>query len=101
MPTLCVTHDWVEALTLADEVAVMAGGRILQTGSPDSVFSRPANAEVAAIVGVETVIAGKVVGLQDGLAAFDVAGKQPWALEAGGKREGVYLFVSGEEVILE
>ena len=63
----------------------MAGGRILQTGSPDSVFSRPANAEVAAIVGVETVIAGKVVGGQDGLAAFDVACKQLWAVEASGK----------------
>src|SRR5439155_27300037 len=53
MPTLCVTHDWVEALTLADDVAVMAGGRILQTGSPDQVFSKPANADGAAMVGVE------------------------------------------------
>jgi len=101
MPTLCVTHDWVEALTLADQVAVMAGGRILQTGSPDSVFSRPANAEVAAIVGVETVTAGKVVGRQDGLAAFDVAGKQLWAVEASGKGEEFYLCIRAEDVILE
>src|SRR5207244_11720649 len=42
IPALCVTHDWVEALSLADEVAVMAGGRILQTGAPDQVFRRPA-----------------------------------------------------------
>src|SRR5438309_318491 len=101
IPALCVTHDWVEALTLADEVAVMAGGRILQTGSPDSVFSRPANAEVAAIVGVETVTAGKVVGRQDGLAAFDVAGKQLWAVEASGKGEALYLCSRAEDVILE
>src|SRR2546427_1647045 len=79
----------------------MAGGRILQTGSPDQVFSRPANAEVAAIVGVETVIAGKVVGRQDGLAAFDVAGKQLWAVEASGKGEAVYLCIRAEDVILE
>src|SRR2546426_7741056 len=101
MPTLCVTHDWVEALTLADQVAVMAGGRILQTGSPDSVFSRPANAEVAAIVGVETVIAGKVVGRQDGLAAFDVAGKQLWGAGGGGQGGGVYLLIRGAGVMLE
>src|SRR5206468_12903766 len=87
MPTLCVTHDWVEALTLADEVAVMAGGRILQTGSPDHVFSKPANAEVAAIVGVETVILGRISGRQDGLAVFDVGGKQLWVVEASGKGE--------------
>src|SRR3989454_5998215 len=98
MPTLCVTHDWVEALTLADQVAVMAGGRILQTGSPDSVFSRPANAEVAAIVGVETVTAGKVVGRQDGLAAFDVAGKQVRGGEASGQREELFFFLRAEEV---
>src|SRR2546427_6817054 len=79
----------------------MAGGRILQTGSPDQVFSRPANAEVAAIVGVETVTAGKVVGRQDGLAAFDVAGKQPWAVGASGKGEEFYLCIRAEDVILE
>src|SRR2546425_5003466 len=99
MPTLCVTHDWVEALTLADEVAVMAGGRILQTGSPDSVFSRPANAEVAAIVGVETVTAGKVVGRQDGLAAFDVAGEQLLAVEESGKSEGVFILILARGVM--
>src|SRR2546426_6386902 len=84
MPALCVTHDWVEALTLADEVAVMAGGRILQTGSPDQVFSRPANAEVAAIVGVETGIAGEVAGRQGGFAGVGVGGKAALALGAKG-----------------
>ena len=101
MPTLCVTHDWVEALALADEVAVMAGGRILQTGSPDHVFSKPANAEVAAIVGVETVILGRVSGRQDGLAAFDVGGKQLWAVEASGQGEEFYLCIRAEDVTLE
>src|SRR5256712_9262163 len=101
MPTLCVTHDWVEALMLADQVAVMAGGRILQTGSPDSVFSRPANAEVAAIGGVETVTAGKVVGRQDGLAAFDVAGEELLGGGAGGERGGVFFFLLGQGGSLE
>jgi len=84
-----------------DDVAVMAFGRIHQNVSPDSVFSRPENAEVAAIVGVETVTAGKVVGRQDGLAAFDVAGKQLWAVEASGKGEAFYLCIRAEDVILE
>ena len=52
-PVMCVTHDSLEALTLADEVAVVAGGRIVQVGPPDEVFSRPVDAQVAAIVGVD------------------------------------------------
>src|SRR2546428_3724012 len=62
MPTLCVTHDWVEALTLADEVAVMAGGRILQTRSPESLFSRPANAATASAGPAATGTTGETAG---------------------------------------
>jgi iron(III) transport system ATP-binding protein len=46
-----VTHDQEEALSLADCVAVMSRGRILQLGSPHEVYLRPASREVAAFVG--------------------------------------------------
>ena len=46
-----VTHDQVEALTLADRVAVMGAGRVRQLGRPDEVYSRPANRFVAAFLG--------------------------------------------------
>jgi iron(III) transport system ATP-binding protein len=46
-----VTHDQEEALSVADTVAVMERGRILQSGSPEAVYRRPASAEVARFVG--------------------------------------------------
>jgi multiple sugar transport system ATP-binding protein len=46
-----VTHDQVEAMTLGDRVAVMHQGRILQVGSPMSVYRNPANLYVAKFIG--------------------------------------------------
>ncbi|WP_409046874.1 ABC transporter ATP-binding protein [Microbacterium sp. HA-8] len=48
---LLVTHDQEEALSLADHIAVMMGGRILQWGSPVEVYERPATPWVARFVG--------------------------------------------------
>ncbi len=101
IPTVCVTHDWVEVLALADEVAVLGGGRVLQVGPPDEVFSRPAGADVAAIVGVETVVAGKIVERVDDLAALDVGGVRLWAVDARGQGGECYLCIRAEDVTLE
>ncbi|MFQ8432300.1 ABC transporter ATP-binding protein [Amaricoccus sp. W119] len=46
-----VTHDQVEAMTLADRIAIMRGGLILQLGSPDEIYNRPANKYVAEFIG--------------------------------------------------
>jgi multiple sugar transport system ATP-binding protein len=46
-----VTHDQVEAMTLASRVAVMRGGRIQQIGAPGEVYARPANMFVAGFLG--------------------------------------------------
>ncbi|MBC8075555.1 MAG: ABC transporter ATP-binding protein, partial [Chloroflexales bacterium] len=48
---LFVTHDQEEALSLADQVAVMLEGRILQVGRPATIYERPTTREVAAFVG--------------------------------------------------
>ena len=46
-----VTHDQVEALTMADRIAVMDGGRLKQYATPDEIYRRPANTTVARFVG--------------------------------------------------
>jgi multiple sugar transport system ATP-binding protein len=46
-----VTHDQVEAMTMADRVAVMEDGRLQQLGPPQEVYDRPANAFVARFIG--------------------------------------------------
>jgi len=50
-PTVIVTHDQLEALTMADRIAVMRDGKIEQVDTPHNVFSRPANLFVAGFIG--------------------------------------------------
>jgi molybdopterin-binding protein len=59
--TLQVTHDFDEALRLGDLVAVLAEGRIAQSGTPEQVFRYPNSAFIAQFVGSGNVIAGEVV----------------------------------------
>ena len=59
---LFVTHDQVEALSLADRVAVMNQGRILQEGAPADVYARPNDLFVARFLGAANVLAGRVEG---------------------------------------
>ncbi len=65
--TVFVTHDQDEAMLLGDRVAVLLDGQIRQIGTPEDIFSAPADAEIAAFVGVETVIAGQVTSAEEGL----------------------------------
>ena len=46
-----VTHDQVEAMTMADRIVVLRGGRIEQVGSPLELYNRPANQFVAGFIG--------------------------------------------------
>ncbi len=49
--TVYVTHDQVEAMTLADRIVIMSGGRIQQIGTPDQIYSDPVNTFVAGFIG--------------------------------------------------
>jgi multiple sugar transport system ATP-binding protein len=49
--TVIVTHDQLEALTMADRIAVMRAGRIEQIATPHEIFARPANLFVAGFIG--------------------------------------------------
>jgi ABC-type sugar transport system ATPase subunit len=46
-----VTHDQVEAMTMADRIAVISDGRIQQVGAPQDVYEKPANLFVASFIG--------------------------------------------------
>jgi multiple sugar transport system ATP-binding protein len=49
--TVYVTHDQIEAMTMADKIVVMQGGRIEQVGAPLDLYDRPANTFVASFIG--------------------------------------------------
>ena len=58
--TLQVTHDFEDAMRLGDVVAVLARGRIAQSGSPETVFKFPNSPFVAEFIGTGTVLKGMV-----------------------------------------
>ena len=102
IPTVVVTHDRLEALALGDDLVVLDAGRIVQRGPVQEVFSRPANLTVAGIVAVETVQPGRVLEVQNGLAAVLVGSARLTAV-AGDLPAGVtevFACIRAEDVIL-
>jgi len=61
-----VTHDQVEALSMADRMAVMNRGRVEQLGSPREVYKHPANAFVAGFIGESNFLRGTVTATEPG-----------------------------------
>ncbi len=60
------THDTTEALSLADQVAVVHGGRLAQIGTPEQVYAEPVDATVAALTGTSSVLRGTTHRNPDG-----------------------------------
>ncbi len=91
-----VTHDQEEALSLADRLAVMREGRVVQVGPPEQVYARPADRWAAQFVGEVNVLPGvsRAAGVETRLGVFDVA-------EAGAGRSGaVHVAVRPEQLDL-
>lgn len=98
--TVLVTHDRAEAQALADRVAVLIGGRVLQVGATAEVFQAPASEAVAHFVGVETIVSGEVLAVEGGVLLVDVAGRK---LEVAGEArpgERVRICIRPEDVTL-
>jgi iron(III) transport system ATP-binding protein len=60
-----VTHDQKEALTMADEIAVMSMGRVEQIGTPQAIYHSPANIFVATFIGEANLIPGELIATGD------------------------------------
>jgi len=67
-----VTHDQTEAMVLADRIAVMMKGRIMQVGTAYEIFNKPQNEEIADFVGVENILNGVVRSNENGVAEIVV-----------------------------
>jgi multiple sugar transport system ATP-binding protein len=81
--TVYVTHDQIEAMTMADKIVVMHDGIIEQIGSPLELFDRPANLFVAQFIGSPSmnVVRGQVLATSRGALVLDVSGAH-WPLHA-------------------
>ncbi|HYN41143.1 MAG TPA: ABC transporter ATP-binding protein [Thermoanaerobaculia bacterium] len=100
VPAVVVTHDRIEALALGDRMAVMVDGRIRQHDRVADVFERPADRDVARCVGVDTVLAGRVVGTGEGLVIVEAHGLRLAAVDRGLGGD-VWVLLRAEDVILE
>jgi molybdopterin-binding protein len=72
--TLHVTHDFEEAVALADRIAVMNQGQVVQVGSPEDIFRRPASEFVARFVGARNIFRGEIHLEPDGFTTLSVDG---------------------------
>ena len=83
--TIYVTHDQIEAMTLADRVVVMNKGQVQQVGTPTEIYDRPANTFVASFIGspAMNLIAGQITDgtfRADGMQVAGLAGNGPATL---------------------
>ena len=99
VPSIVVTHDRTEAIALADWMAVMVEGRILQTGPVREVFARPATAQVAEAVGVENILPAEIVSRTAGLLHLRVGSAALECLD-GGESGSVLASIRAEDVAL-
>jgi iron(III) transport system ATP-binding protein len=105
--TLYVTHDQEEAMALSDRVVVMQSGRILQNGTPQQVYERPANRAVASFFGTPNLLEAAVVSCapdSEGLFRLTIAGAG-WngsclAGEAYAAGEQAVVMVRPENILL-
>ncbi|MGO9411383.1 MAG: ABC transporter ATP-binding protein [Spirochaetia bacterium] len=100
LPAVYVTHDQSEALVLADRLAVMGGGALLQVGTPSEVFNAPANEFVARFVGVETVLEGRTVGAEDGDLRIELGGHEIHAVGETAVARRVLVCIRPENVAI-
>lgn len=95
--TVYVTHDQIEAMTLADRIAIMKDGVVMQLGTPDEIYNDPANLFVASFIGSPAM--NLINGSLDNGAFVTTGGTK--LIETGtGSRDGVVLGVRVEDFIV-
>ncbi|MGD0623845.1 MAG: ABC transporter ATP-binding protein [Thermodesulfobacteriota bacterium] len=98
--TLMATHDRMEALRLSDRIAVMNQGRILQVGPPAEVMNHPLEEFVASFMGVDTILAGRVIKKDDGSFVASIMGQEVVAVGEIELGESVVFCIRPENVTL-
>ena len=94
-----VTHDYEEALSLGNRIAVMDKGRILQSGTPDEVFHHPENGFVAHFIGIKNFIPAEIK-IRDGLSYAETPGNMKIRITGGQENDRGFVMIRGEDIVL-
>ena len=97
IPVIYVTHDQIEAAEIADKIAVMNEGMIVQMDSPENVFSAPKSEFVAGFMGTRNIFKG-IAKRTDGITEVDISGVRIFSSIA---MEGeVHVTIRSEDIIV-
>lgn len=100
MTMLYVTHDQEEALILADRIAVMDGGKIVQFDVPEVVYNRPATTFVASFIGSPNMLPGRIEAKNEAQSHLNVQADIGWKMWAEGSPEFVSQSKGQEKVTI-
>ncbi|HWR25408.1 MAG TPA: ATP-binding cassette domain-containing protein [Methanosarcina sp.] len=100
LTVLHITHDQTEARIMADRIAVIMDGKLMQVGTPEEIFEKPVDSRVASFVGFENMLKGKVISAELGLLRIET---EELIIEASGSIDVgsyVYAFLRPENIVL-
>ena len=98
--TIYVTHDQKEALSVADRIALLKDGQLVQVGTPADLYHRPANSFVADFIGQTNLIVGTVVGRQGDLLQIETPAGMIHAKGTSPGGERVVISIRPEQIHL-
>lgn len=102
--TIYVTHDQVEAMTMADRIVIMKDGIVQQVGKPMELYEHPVNKFVAGFIGspqmnfYDVTVNGNTVQFADG---SKITLPENIIAKLGGKKDGLILGIRGEDIKLD
>ena len=104
MTFLMVTHDQEEAMTMADRIAVMDHGRIVQIGPPEEIYETPRNRHVAEFVGDVNILPGRLAAVEGEMVTVETAAAGRLELDesevAAGPGSEVFVAIRPEKIAI-
>ncbi|CAO3418475.1 ABC transporter ATP-binding protein [Azospirillum doebereinerae] len=80
-----VTHDQVEAMAIADRVVLLDGGRIVQAGTPEQLYTEPVSLFASEFMGTNNLVKSRVQDKRGGYVQIDLSGFPLWGKDRAGK----------------
>ena len=97
---IMATHDMAQGQQMADRIAVLMHGQLMQIGRPEDIFSRPRNMKVAEFIGTENIIDGVIVANTKGIVTVDTGGEVIEAVSEREVGEEVCVCIRAEDITL-